>query len=128
MGTRPKTSTAAAPDRGAVLTKAVVKAAKLLDISQARVAETLGVSEATASRMYSGKYVLEPGRGKEWELAALLVRVFRSLDSILASEDRAKAWLRSENTALGARPIELITRAEGLVSVLHYLDAARGRI
>ena len=56
------------------------------------------------------------------------MRVFRSLDSILASEDRAKAWLRSENTALGARPIELITRAEGLVSVLHYLDAARGRI
>ncbi|MGQ0654348.1 MAG: antitoxin Xre/MbcA/ParS toxin-binding domain-containing protein [Betaproteobacteria bacterium] len=117
-----------APDRAVVLTKAVTKAARLLDISQARIAQTLGVSEATASRMYGGKYVLEPGRGKEWELAALLVRLFRSLDSLLASEEKARAWLKSENAALGARPIDLITRAQGLVSVLQYLDAARGRI
>jgi transcriptional regulator with XRE-family HTH domain len=123
-----KPSASAAPDRAAVLTKAVTNAARLLDISQARVAQALGVSEATASRMFSGKYLLEPGRGKEWELAALLVRLFRSLDSLLASEEKSRAWLNSESTALGGRPIELITRAEGLVSVLHYLDAARGRI
>jgi hypothetical protein len=111
-----------------VLTKAVIKAARLLDISQSRIALTLGVSEATASRMYGGTYVLEPGRGKEWELAALLVRLFRSLDSLLASEEKASAWLKSENTALGGKPVDLITRAEGLVTVLQYLDAARGRV
>jgi|SRR3954470_20751955 transcriptional regulator with XRE-family HTH domain len=118
----------AAPERSAVLTKSVINAARLLGLSQAQVAATLGVSEASASRMFSGRYVLEPGRGKEWELAALLVRLFRSLDSIVASEEKARVWLNSRNNALGARPVELLSRAEGLVSVLHYLDAARGRI
>lgn len=115
-------------DRAAVLTKALIRAARLLGISRARVAQTLGVSEATVSRMYAGKHVLAPGRGKEWELAALLVRLFRSLDSIVGSEDKARAWLNSDNAGLQGRPIDLIARAEGLVSVLHYLDAVRGRI
>lgn len=114
-------------ERRAVLTKAVVKAAKLLDLNQSRVAGTLGVSEPTASRMFGGKYLLDPQR-KEWELAALFVRVFRSLDSIVASDEKARAWLNSGNLALGDRPIDLLPRAEGLIRVLHYLDAARGRI
>lgn len=114
-------------ERRAVLTKAVVKAAKLLELNQARVAGTLGVSEPTASRMFGGKYLLDPQR-KEWELAALFVRVFRSLDSIVASDEKARAWLNGRNLALGDRPIDLLPRAEGLIRVLHYLDAARGRV
>lgn len=117
-----------AAQQSTVLTNAVVRAAKLLEVSQAQIAQTLGVSESTASRMFSGRYLLERNRGKEWELAALFVRLFRSLDSLLASEEKARAWLNSRNSALGAPPIELISRAEGLVSVLHYLDSARGRI
>ncbi len=117
-----------APAQDTVLTKAVVNAARHLGMSQAQVAQTLGVSESTASRMFSGSYLLGPSRGKEWELGALLVRLFRSLDSIVGSEEKARAWLNSGNSALGARPIELVSRAEGLVSVLHYLDSARGRI
>ncbi|MSQ50932.1 MAG: DUF2384 domain-containing protein [Betaproteobacteria bacterium] len=110
-----------------VLTKAVVKAAKLLGLNQSRVAGTLGVSEPTVSRMFGGKYQLDPQR-KEWELAALLVRVFRSLDSVVASDEKARAWLNSGNFALGERPVDLLPRVEGLIRVLHYLDAARGRI
>lgn len=117
-----------APAQERVLTKAVVNAARHLGMSQAQVAEALGVSESTASRMFAGSYLLARGRGKEWELGALLVRLFRSLDSIVASEEKARAWLHAGNSALGARPIELIGRAEGLVDVLHYLDSARGRI
>jgi uncharacterized protein (DUF2384 family) len=110
-----------------VLTKAVVRAARALDLSQSRVAAALGVSDPTASRMFSEKYWLDPGR-KEWELGALFVRLFRSLDSIVASDEKARAWLAGENRALGARPIDLLVRAEGMVRVLHYLDSARGRI
>ena len=116
-----------APDKRKVLTKAVVRAAKSLGLSQAKLAATLGVSDPTASRMFAEKYFLDPDR-KEWELAALFVRLFRSLDSIVASDEKARAWLTSENDALGARPIDLLPRAEGLVRVLHYLDAARSRI
>ncbi len=115
------------PDPRKVLTKAVVRAARVLELPQVKVAAALGVSEPTVSRMFAEKYFLDPQR-KEWELAALFVRVFRSLDSIVASDDKARAWLASENRALGARPIDLLPRAEGLIRVLHYLDAARGRI
>jgi hypothetical protein len=111
-----------------VLTQALVKATRLLELNQSKVAEILGLSAATVSRMFAGKYLLEPHRAKEWELAALFVRMFRALDSIVASDEKAKAWLNSRNHALGGRPVDLISSAEGLVRVLHYLDAARGRI
>src|SRR2546422_323365 len=113
-----------APDRRKVLTKAVIRAARALALNQSRVAATLGVSDPTVSRMFAEKYLLDPAR-KEWELGALFVRLFRSLDSIVASDEKARAWLNSENRALGDRPIDLLPRAEGLIRVLLYLDAAR---
>ena len=116
-----------APGKRLVLSKAVVRAAQRLEVSQAKVAETLGVSGPTASRLFAGKYVLDPGRPKEWELAALFVRLYRSLNSIVATDENARAWLNSRNHSLGGRPIDLIPRAEGLVRVLHYLDASRAR-
>jgi hypothetical protein len=67
---------------------------------------------------------------KPGQLAALWVRVFRSLDAIVGSNDAAaRAWLTSANAAFGgARPIERMRDAEGLVHVLHYLDSARARL
>jgi transcriptional regulator with XRE-family HTH domain len=126
-GSLPRTAPLPATDRRKVLTKAVVRAARALGLSQSRVAATLGVSDPTVSRMFADKYFLDPGR-KEWELGALFVRLFRSLDSIVASDERARAWLDGENRALGGRPLDLLGRAEGLIRVLHYLDSARGRI
>ena len=111
-----------------VLTGAVLRAAALLELNQARVAEILGLSPATVSRMSSGTYTLDTGK-KEWELAALFVRLFRSLDSIVGSNDAAaRAWLNGNNRALGEKPVELIRSAEGLVRAVHYLDASRGRV
>lgn len=117
-----------APQPRSVMTKAVVRAAGLLEVSQIRIAEILGVSSATASRMASGNYQLTED-SKQWELAALFVRLFRSLDAIVGSSDSvAKQWLWSENKALGGIPGELIRTTEGLVRAVHYLDAARGRL
>lgn len=88
----------------------------------------LGVSRATVSRMASGDYLPGPEQ-KAWELAALFVRLFRSLDALVGSnETQARAWLNSENAALGSVPRALLARAEGLVRAVQYLDAARGRI
>jgi len=123
-----KPERAAAPAPGKTLTKAVTRAALLLDVTQAELAAILGVSPATVSRMANGAFTLEPGN-KSWELAALFVRLFRSLDAVVGSnETHARAWLGSPNQALGAAPKDLIPHAEGLVRVVHYLDSARGRV
>jgi uncharacterized protein (DUF2384 family) len=110
------------------LTKAVVRAANILQIRQASISRILGVSPATVSRLYSGNYVLSPERNKEWEFALLFVRLFRSIDAILGHGESAQKWLKGTNLALNGRPSDLIETTEGLVRVLHYLDAHRGRV
>ena len=124
----PQTRHAAAPQAGPTLSKAVVRAATLLNFNQTALADTVGMSRATASRLNSGGYVLDPGRKKEWELALLFVRMFRSLDAILGHGEQARRWLESENLALNGRPAELVRTTEGLIRVIHYLDAYRGRV
>ena len=124
MTTRP----APTPSADRTLSKATLRAAALLGLAQAELAPVLGLSRATVSRMTSGDHVLAPGQ-KSWEMAALFVRLFRSLDALVGSnEAQARAWLDGENTALGGVPRQLIASAEGLVRVVQYLDAARGRI
>lgn len=120
-----------APDTdaaAATLTKAVLRAAGLIGVTQQSLARILGVSAATVSRMFSGQYRLARERGKEWELAVLFVRMYRSLDAIFGHADTAQQWLNGDNLGLMGKPIELIQSTEGLVRVLHYLDAHRGRV
>lgn len=114
-------------DSTQVLAKAVIRTADRLDISEALLAKILGVSPVTVARMRSGEYTLDEQR-KEWELALLFVRVFRSLDSIVGDEQAARKWLKSDNRGLNGRPIDLIPRVEGLVNVARYLDASRGLV
>ncbi|MDQ9170545.1 MbcA/ParS/Xre antitoxin family protein [Oxalobacteraceae bacterium R-40] len=121
-------STSQTSQASMTLSKAVIKAAELLHLKQLSVARILGLSTATASRLHAGTYLLSPERGKEWELALLFVRVFRSLDAVLGHGDAAKKWLSGNNLALNGRPAELMENTEGLIRVLHYLDAHRGRI
>jgi hypothetical protein len=109
----------------AVLTKAVLKAAASLDVTNKTLAAVMGISEATASRMRAGDYRLEPSQ-KPFELAVLFVRLYRSLDAIVGGENAvAAAWLRNRNEALDAAPIELIKTIPGLINVIAYLDARR---
>jgi len=116
-----------APRAAAVLTKAVLRAAEGLDLRQNRLARILGLSTATASRLAAGEWLL-PEDGKSWEFATAFVRVYRSLAAITGGEAQAmRAWLHSHNDALGGEPAALLERTEGLIHVLHYLDAARGR-
>lgn len=118
----------AAADRGLVLSKALLRAANLLGLSQQAVARIIGVSRPTITRLGQGLHRLSERQAKSWELAVLFVRMFRSLDALIGHGEEARAWLNGPNTDLGARPIELIGTAEGLVRVVHYLDAHRGRV
>jgi hypothetical protein len=124
-GKAPKPAALAQPARDVVLTKAVLRAAELLELSGAGLARTLGVSEASVSRLSSGARTIDP-KSKEGELALLLVRVYRSLDALVGTDAaQRKAWLHSHNRALNHRPAELIQGAAGLVNVVAYLDAMR---
>jgi len=112
-------------DPATVLAKALSRASVLLGLSGAALARVIGVSEPTVSRILRGERALAP-RSKEGELAALLVRVYRSLDALVGNDDgKRAAWMNSHNHALGGMPRELVQTAEGLVGTLSYLDGMR---
>lgn len=119
------------PDRradGALVTKAVLRAAGRLELSNKELARILGLSESTLSRMGAGGYMLMPEQ-KPYELALLLVRLFRSLDSIVGGDAAAaRAWLRAENSALGGAPLARIMSIAGLTETIAYLDARRAPV
>ncbi|MFT5626402.1 MAG: hypothetical protein ACI8Z0_002912, partial [Lentimonas sp.] len=100
-------------------------AATRLGLSASALSKVIGVSAPTVTRMRSGTYVLDPD-SKPFELAALLVRVFRSLDAITGGEEPVlQAWMRSPNLALGDTPASALITVTGLTRVLAYLDARR---
>jgi len=115
-------------DDAVVVTKAVMRAAEALGVSNRLLAGVLGCSEATVSRMGSGAYQLSPG-DKPFELAVLFLRLFRSLDAIVGGDAAtARAWLKNDNLVLNAPPVRLITSVAGLVTVVGYLDARRALV
>lgn len=125
---QPKRVSPTYSEQARVLTASVLKAAALLNIAFGDLGRMLGLSAATISRMNKGDYTLVETR-KEWDLALLFVRMFRSLDSLVAGrESSAQAWLQSYNEALAAVPAEMMKTVVGLVHVTDYLDAVRGRV
>lgn len=110
-----------------VLRKALLRMAERLGFSRRELSTILGLSEASLSRLYDGKRFIEP-TSKEGELAAMLLRLYRSLDTLFGgNEKQCQWWLRSENTHLGTTPAQLIQTIQGLMITVTYLDAMRGR-
>jgi transcriptional regulator with XRE-family HTH domain len=128
ISTQPAAGPDDAAERARVLTRALLSVAELLELSQRELALVLGASEASVSRMArGGRELAVPG--KEAELAALLVRLYRALDSLVGgSREQALAWFRAANHHLGGVPAERVRSIEGLVDVVHYLDAMRGKL
>jgi len=111
-----------------VITKAVVNAAERLGVNARILADIIGVSEATVSRMKRQDHLLERD-SKPFELGVLFVRLFRSLDAIVGGDETvARQWLRNDNLAFGAAPLNKITSISGLTDVLAYLDARRALV
>ena len=119
---------AARPQKEAVVSKAVLRSAERLGVSNRTLAKVVGLSEASVSRMGKGTYALSQDE-KAYELSLLFIRLFRSLDSIVGGDEAvARAWLRNENLALGGTPIALIETVPGLIDVLGYLDSRRALV
>ncbi len=123
------TSAALAPaaNPGMVLAKATARASGLLGFTGAMLGRVIGLSEASVSRVCAGDRAIAPA-SKEGELAALLVRVYRSLDAVVGNDERRRMdWLVSFNDGLNGVPRELMQSVQGLVQVAAYLDGMRAR-
>ena len=71
---------------------------------------------------------IEP-QSKSGELALLLVRTYRALYVLVGCEaNQMKHWMRTSNHHLGGVPAELVRTVPGLMRVVEYLDAIRGRV
>ena len=112
---------------GAVVGKATHAAARLLGLNNRDLAVVLGTSEASISRL-ARERGLRMGSA-EASLALLFLRLFRSLDAIVGGNDvKARAWFTAPNRHVGGVPAERVRTPEGLVNVVQYLDAIRGKL
>ncbi len=112
-----------------VLSKAILNMAKLYRLNGKDLSELLGISEAGVSRIHLGKKDISPEH-KEGEIALLLLRIYRSLNTIVGQDhEKAIAWLNHANIAFAnQKPIDYMKTITGLVNVLQYLDAIRGKL
>jgi hypothetical protein len=124
-----RSAAARAPvSEGTVVTKAVLRAAARLGVSNKVLAAIIGLSEASVSRMGSGTFTLASG-DKPFELSVLFLRLYRSLDALVDGDDGvARAWMRNDNAALGGAPLTVIQSLTGLVHAVAYLDARRALV
>lgn len=115
------------PDPGTVLCKALRRTQEAFELSNEELGKVIGKDRTTISRLYDKGY-LSPD-SKEGELATLLIRIYRGLYALVGGAgENMQHWLNTPNQHLQGRPRELLRSVTGLVAVLGYLDAMRGRI
>lgn len=113
---------------GEILAEAVRRIAAYWQLTNDGLGDILGLSASTISRLRNETWQFQRG-AKSFELAQYLVRLFRSLDSLMGSDDAAsRSWLHAENLELDGRPIDLIRTIRGLMMVADYVDDYRARV
>ena len=112
----------------AVLTKAVNNLVKFYSLTGKDISKIIGISESGASRLGQGNKLISP-HTKEGEMALLLLRIYRSLNAMVGNNhEKAKFWLNSQNKNFRNKPLEEMKTIPGLIAVLNYLDAMRGKL
>lgn len=104
------------------LTKATLRAGKALGLTQAELGAVVGRDRTSLRRG------IDPA-SKTGELAALLIRLYRSLYALVGGDaDAMRHWMETPNHHTGGVPREQIRQVAGLVEVLGYVDAIRGKL
>lgn len=116
-------------ERSSILSHAVAETARHLDLGPDPLASILGADRATASDLIDGAYLIEEGT-PIWRQAALFVRLYRGVSSIVGNQDHlAIKWLTTPNRAFGDQvPLAAIRHPEGLAFACDYVDAHRAKI
>ena len=111
------------PDAKVTLTKAFLNAGKALGLTQDDLGAVIG-----RDRTLFRRGGLDPS-SKAGELALLLIRVYRGLYALVGGQaDDLKHWMHTENRHTGGTPAEQVKSVAGLVRIVEYLDAIRGKI
>lgn len=117
-----RSAATASPPADQVLTKATLRAGKALGLNQAEIGAVVGRDRTSLRRG------VDP-HSKAGELAALLIRVYRSLYALTGGDANAmRHWMETENHHTGGVPREQIRTVSGLTQVLEYVDAIRGKL
>lgn len=68
-------------------------------------------------------------QSKTGELALLLIRAYRALFALFGGNlQDMRHFLRTENRHLAGVPLQQMGQVQGLVRVVEYLDAIRGKV
>ncbi len=117
------TSTLQKPDPDTVLTQALLSAGDQLGLTRDELGAAIGKERTVFSR---GK--IAPAT-KAGELALMLIRSYRSLYALVGGDrDQMRHWMHTTNRHTGGVPAEQVKSVQGLVRVMEYLDAIRGKI
>lgn len=114
-------------DKKVVLAKAVLNVATQLDLKQAQLAAILGVHRTAISRL-KGNPELDPS-SKQGEIALLLIRISRALYALTGGDiEWMRHFMNTPNRVTGGIPVKQIESISGLVAVLQFVDAIRGKV
>lgn len=109
-----------------VLAKATLKASEQLGLKTTELAAVLGVHRSAISRLKS-KPSIDPD-SKQGEIALLFIRMARALYALTGGDTVwTNHFMRSPNKVTHGIPVEQITSIQGLISVLQFVDAIRGK-
>lgn len=110
-----------------VLAKAFLNVGEQLGLKQQDLAEVIGVDRTAISRLKTS-LSLDP-QSKKGEIALLLIRLARALFVLTDGDTRwMRKFMHSHNKMTGGVPAEQISSIQGLMTVLRYVDAMRGKI
>ena len=110
-------------DKESILAEALVNAGRYLGMSQADLGEIIGKDRSAISR---GR--IDPS-SKAGELALLFIRCYRALYVLMGGDQQnMRHWMKTENFHTKGIPAEQVKTVPGLISVMEYLDAMRGKL
>ena len=109
-------------DEKHVLAKALLNAGKALGLNKEEIGNCIGRDRTSLARG------IDP-HTKTGELALLLIRCYRSLFVLMGGDEvNLGHWMHTFNRHINGIPVEQITSVSGLIYVVEYLDAMRGKV
>lgn len=111
------------PSPDEVLLEAVLNTADHLGLRKKELSQIIHLDDRTLRR----KTGLDP-ESAPGQLALLLVRAYRAAFVLMGGAEGARYWFSTSNRALNGIPKEMAARIDGLVRIVTYLDAMRGKV